>query len=168
MKILKSLVYLAAADILSLFIGLTLASSSLTVIRVICAVCTSGILVCFIASYAVRSAYGDRRNERISGKKISRTVIAAQGGILSLPPLVSWILLYISHSTDSFDFYRWHKLINGFFLQIYNLINSDASVSALNQGQIFLMLVLVPIPMICFFAAYTVAYRKERGASGNE
>ena len=159
MKYIKALGYIAAADILSLFISLTLASSSSSIIRLISAVGTTGILICLLASFAIRTAKEDLRQERITGTRTRLFVPVSVGAVTSLPALASWILLYISRSTGSFDFYKWHKLLNAYFLQIYNFINSDASVSALSGGQLMAMLGLVFVPFAAFNAAYFLIYK---------
>ncbi len=154
MKHLKILGYVIAAEFLSLFIGITLATSSSAAIRLISAICTTGILVCFMVSYAITSAKADLRNERTAGTKINSLSVITTGITASLPALFSWIVLYVSHSSGRFDFYRWHKILNAYFLQIYNFINADASTAALSSGEVLGMLVLVAIP----FVSYTVAY----------
>lgn len=159
MKCLKALGYIAAADVLSLFVGLTLASSSSTFIRLISAVCTAGILICLMVNFAVNTARSDLKNERISGSETNHAVTAAAGVTASLPAVISWILLYISHSSGSFDFYKWHKLINAYFLQVYNFINSDASAAALSDAQVMAMLILAAVPCLTFIIAYFLVYK---------
>lgn len=78
---------------------------------------------------------------------------------MSAPLLISWIILKISHVTGSFDFYRWHKLLNAYFLQIYNFINTNAETASLTSAQVNLMLLLVLIPFIVFTATYFLAYK---------
>lgn len=168
MKFLKTLGYAAAADILSLFVNLTLAGSSMTFMKIISAVCTVGILFCFMISHAVRCAKDDCRSERISKTATPALVPAIHGITAMLIPLVSWLLLFVSKATEAFDFYRFHKLINGYFLQIYNLINQNAETSALSMGQIGAMAALIPVPMIVFIAAYFISYSREKGNPANE
>lgn len=165
MKCLKAIGYIAAADVLSLFVGLALASSSSTFIRLISSVCTFGILVCLMVNFAVNTARSDLRAERISGSATNHALTAAAGITASLPAVISWIVLYISHSSGSFDFYKWHKLINAYFLQIYNFINSDASAAALSDAQVLAMLGLAVIPCLTFMIAYFLVYR---GIIGSE
>lgn len=165
MKCLKAIGYIAAADVLSLFVGLALASSSSTFIRLISSVCTVGILVCLMVNFAVNTARSDLKSERISGSATNHAITAATGITASLPAFISWIVLYISHSSGSFDFYKWHKLINAYFLQIYNFINSDASTAALSDAQIIAMLGLAVVPCLTFMIAYFLAYK---GIVGSE
>lgn len=156
MKYLKAIGYIAAAEVMSLFIGLTLATSSTAVIRFICAVCTIGILVCLLASFGWKSASEDMKRERSEGIKTSPIIPVTVGITSSLPAIISWIILFISHSTGGFDYYKWHKLINAYFLQTYNFINSDASTSALTDTQVMIMLPLVIIPFLAYIIPYAL------------
>lgn len=150
MKIFKTLLTVFAADVLSLFIGLTLAGSASTLVRIISAVCTTGILICLLGSFAVKSAQSDLKAKR-SGKQPEFPFMPLLMGIsASVPGIISWLTLKFSE----IDFYRWHKLINGFFLQIYNFINPDASSAALTSEQIWIMLPLAFIPAFVFLGGY--------------
>lgn len=162
MKPIKAIAVYLAAEILCLFIGLTLAGSSNPVIRLISAVCTTGILVCLLASFALTTAKEDAKQERITGQSIPGYEPYLSGAAASAPALISWIILFATHSGGGVDFYRWHKIINGPFLQIYNLINSDASSAALTQGQILVMLPLIVIPAAAVIIPYLYSYRKEK------
>lgn len=154
MRHLKAIGYIVTSEILSLFIGLTLASSAMTFMKLICAVCTVGILICLMANFAMNTASEDLKKSRTENLKLSPLVPLATGVTASLPSLASWIVLFVSHKTSGFDFYKWHKLLNAYFLQIYNFINSDASSSALTSAQVWLMLPLVAVP----FGAYVTVY----------
>ena len=158
MRFIRTLLYIAAADVLALFIGLTLAGSSNPLIRAVSAVCGTGIMVCLIASFALRTSYSDLRNERVTGKRTSPAAAAGMAATASLPGLVSWLVLRVT-AGSSFDFYRWHKLINGWFLQVFNLIEPDASSSALTDGQLWTMLPLALVPGAVFAAAYLLGYK---------
>lgn len=159
MKYIKSLIFIAAAEILSLFLGLTLAGSSSVFMRSVSAVCTAGILICLTVNYAMSVAKEDLRLERVNGTKTPAAAAFALGGIMSAPSIISWIILKISHISGSFDFYRWHKLLNAYFLQLYNFINSDAETAALTPGQVNIMLLPAFIPFAAFIAAYFLVYK---------
>lgn len=154
MKIAKALGYILAAEIMSLFIGFTLAGSSSVLIRIISAVCTTGILICLTADFALNTAREDLRLKRINNTKTNTFSAFAIGGIMSAPALISWCVLKLSHITGAFDFYRWHKILNAYFIQIYNFININAETSSLSASQINLMLPLAFIP----FASFTITY----------
>jgi len=155
MKIVKSFLCVVSADILALFINLTLAGSSNPLLRAVCALCTSLILVCLVGSFAMKTAENDLRNERIT-KKITNPLVTFFTGIMaSLPSLVSWLILKFSDT----DFYALHKVINGYFLQIYNFINSDAKSDSLTAVQIYMMFPLVFVPALSFFTPYLLVYK---------
>ncbi len=158
MKILKTLAITAAADILSLFIGMTLAGSSSSAIRFISAVCTSGILMCILGSFAFRSAAEDVKNDRSGAAPYSAVTPWLMGLTASAPGVISWLILKFS----GIDFYRWHKLINGWFLQIYNMINSNASSAALTSRQLMIMLPFAAVPMVVFMVGYFMGVRSEK------
>lgn len=158
MRYLRTLLFLAAADFLSLFIGLTLAGSANPLIRVISAVCGSGIMICLMASLALKTAASDLKAERTSGTRTPLLLPAGMAVTALIPPLVSWLLLRIG-ADGLLDFYRWHKLINGWFIQIYNMINPDAASSALTDGQIWAMLPLAFVPAAVFAAFYALGYK---------
>lgn len=159
MRHIKALGYILAAEILSLFIGLTLASSAMPLIRFISALCTVGILICLMANFAINSATEDLRTERSGEGKISPLVPVTTGITATLPALASWIVLFVSRSSQGFDFYKWHKLLNAYFLQIFNFINSNAETSALSMGELFTMLPLAFIPCIAFTVTYFLVYK---------
>lgn len=160
MKYLKTFGCTVAADVLSLFIGFTLASSSMVFIRIISTVCTCGILICFMVSHGIKTAEVDMRASRINGTEPNLFQPLIHGAAASAPAFISWAILFASRASGSFDFYRWHKLINGYFLQIYNFINSDASAYALSSSQIFMMLPLAFIPAVSFISAYYYSCKK--------
>lgn len=148
----------AAADILALFIGMTLAGSSSDFIRVISAVCTFGILICILGSFANKSAREDVKNQRAGIADTSTVMPWLMGLTASMPGIISWLILRFS----SLDFYRWHKLINGWFLQIYNMINSNASSAALTPQQTMIMLPFAAVPMIVFMVGYFMGVHSEK------
>ena len=164
MKYLTAVMYTAAADILSLFIAITLASSSSPAMRAVSAVCTVGILCCLLITLAAKTAHADCTAER-TGAGRNRVQPVLMGVLTSLPSVISWIVLYTRAGTAS-AYYRIHKLINGFFLQIYNFIDSSADCSGLTAGKLGIMGVLALIPAAIFITAYFIARRRESGSAG--
>ena len=157
MRYMRTLLFLAAAEVLSLFIGLTLAGTANPLVRVISAICTSGIMICLMASLALKTVASDRKNEKISGNR--SFIFPAEMTFTALvPPLVSWIVLRFT-AGGSIDFYRWHKLINGWFLQVYNLIEPNASSAALNSAEIWGMFPLACAPAAVFAVFYALGYK---------
>ncbi|MCR5601447.1 MAG: hypothetical protein K6G33_11990 [Ruminococcus sp.] len=154
MKVVNVLLRLLAADILSMFINMTLAGSSSTAVRAVCAVCTAGILVTVLGDHAVKAAHTD-----LKGKQGSAGMILA-GAFASLPALISWIILYVSANSGGFDYYRWHKLINATFLQYYNLIEPDALSSSLSLNELLMMLPTAAVPAAAVIIPYLRTKRR--------
>lgn len=150
MRYINPLLWTAAADILSLFIALTLAGSANPLIRAVSAICTLSVLVCVIGTLGVKTAAADCKTGKYSPA-------AAVGMALSAAsvPLISWLTLFLTAGSD-FDFYRWYKLINGWGIQLCNFINPDASASALDIDEILLMIPVSAAPAIVFVFAYTI------------
>lgn len=153
MKIFKTILTVLSADILAIFIGFTLSASAMTIFRILSAVCTVGILICIVGNFAYKTAVADKKSTK---KSPAMPLIMAVSA--SLPSIVSWLILRFS----DIDFYRWHKLINGFFLQIYNFINSDASSTALTSPQIMAMLPLAFVPAVVFISGYALGTSKNK------
>lgn len=158
MKIIRTLVWLAAADVLSAFIAFTLAASGSGIMKAVSAVCTVGILCCLMAGLAVRTASTDMKQERLSGSAAALREPLSMGIAACAPGVLSWVMLCISRSRFP-EYYRWHKLINCFFLQIYNFISPAVGSSALTTGQLAVMGVLTLVPGAVFMLFYTLARR---------
>ena len=158
MRYVKTLAFIAAADLFSLFFGFSLAALPYLPIKIASAVCTALILVCLLASLALKTADEDLKAQRLSGKKSGLASPLEMAVTSSAPSLISWVVLFYSVGSG-FDFYRWHKLINGWFLQVFNFINSDATSAALTTGQILLMLPLALAPAIIFMTAYLLRFK---------
>ena len=148
MKVVNVLLRLLAADILGMFINMTLAGSRSTAVRAVCAVCTAGILVTVLADHAVKAAHTDLKSRQGSAGMI------LAGAFASLPALISWIVLYVSAIGGGFDYYRWHKLINAPFLQYYNLIEHDALSSSLSLNELLMMLPTAAVPATAVIIPY--------------
>ncbi len=153
MKIFKTILTVLSADILAIFIGFTLSASAMTIFRILSAVCTVGILICILGNFAYKTAVADKKSTK---KSPAMPLIMAVSA--SLPSIVSWLILRFS----DIDFYRWNKLINGFFLQIYNFINPDASSTALTSPQIMTMLPLAFVPAVVFISGYALGISKNK------
>lgn len=158
MKIIKALCISAACEILCLFIAFTLAGSQMMFMRVLSAVCTTGILVCIMGSNAAKTASADRKQERIQKRSADRITTVLSAVASSALNIMSWAVLYITHSRGE-DFYRWHKLLNAPFFQIYNIIEPSASSSSLSGAEISAMLPLSFVPAAVYITAYLLSYK---------
>lgn len=148
-KVLKSVFTVFAADILALFVMFTLAGSSALIVRLISAICGIGVLTAITGSYANKCAEQDN--------SLKNMVVPAVS--VSLPGSISWGVLILSVK-NKFEYYRWHKLLNGFFIQIFNFIEPDASSSALSFGEIFEMLPLALVPSVIFVTSFFIASKR--------
>ena len=153
MKQLTTLGYVIAADTLSLFIALTLAGSQSPVIRVISAVCTTGILCVMLISHAAKTAKNDLKAERQTGSRLSLTEPLTMAATASLPAVLSFLALVLTRRSGA-NLYPLHKLINGYFLQIFNLIQPDSRAEVLTQGDLVIMGLLTLVPAAVFITAY--------------
>ncbi len=159
MRTLKAVLIYLAADVLCMFINITFSAFHNALFRMLCSVCTAGIMLALIGNYALSSAASDAKAERTSGSRKSIGALCDICGILAVPVL-SWGVLLASLG-GSFDFYRWHKVLNGGFLRMINFIEPDASSSAVSMTEALLMLPFVLIPV----AAYTAVYMTARSKS---
>ncbi|MCR4889738.1 MAG: hypothetical protein K5979_11265 [Ruminococcus sp.] len=159
MRYIKILAYLASADILSLFVCISLAPFSGTFMRVISALCSTGIMICMLIAAAEKTAENDVKYCRREKKKISFACMTAMGTTASAVPFISWLILRLT-ADGKINFYTCHKLINGWFLPVYRYINPDAYAKNLTDTQIWLMLPLSFVPAIVFIIAYRFALKK--------
>lgn len=159
MKFLKALGVYLAADILCMFINITFAALHYPMFRVLCAVCTAGIMCVMTGNFALVSAAADAKTRRASGSGKSSGAAGAFCGILAVPAL-SWGTLLASMGGGS-DFYRWYKIMNGAFLRVINFIEPDASSSALSTAEVMTMLPFAVIPAAVYLTVYIVKYSEK-------
>ena len=161
MKMLKKiaciLLYYFAAEIFSLFICLTLASSGSTPMRLLSTVFTLGVLASIMLSLGMKMAKEDKP-ESIYNTFINASVYKE---ILCIIPDVSWIVLLVSHFRGG-SFYRIHKLLNGWFLPVFNIMQPGISSADLTGVQLFLMLLLADVPGWLLMAGYFYESRNYR------
>ena len=159
MRFVKALGIYAAADFLCLFIGFTLAVSPGIVLATVSTVCTVGIMLVMLISFAAKAAKEEMRGERLSGEKCFVRAFAAYSAGASLIPAVSWTSLMAS-AGGRFDFYRWHKVLNGAFLRIFNVIEPSASSADISAGEAALMLPFVFVPAVTVLVTGALARRE--------
>ena len=160
MRIIRALIRLTAAYLLCFFVDIMLAAAGGGIMRAICAVCTAAVLVCLMADIALKEAGADVKSLR-RGVSVSRGGVFAAGAAVTLPSLISWILLCISALSGSFGYYGLHKLLNPAFMQFYNIIEPDASSSALSSSELIAMLPPVFVPAAAYLLPYFAAMRKK-------
>ena len=156
MNTLSSIFRFAATELLCFFINMTFAVSSMSVVRIVCLVCTILILISVMTDYGIKSAERDK-NKSAGDRKRGLTVSAAAVTVI---PLTSWILLCISAQNSEFGFYGAYKLLNMPFLQYYNLIEPEPSEKALTFGELLLMLPTAAVPAASMALSYILAGKR--------
>ena len=152
----KLLGWTVAAEILSLFIALTLASE-LAVMRVVCAVCTVGILLSLMAQGGHSAAVADHRAHRETG--VLRPI--ALGITAVLPHLLLWGMLMAARCEIlPDDSYRLYKLLDAPFLPVCTLLSTGVSTASVPTAGLFVLLALSLLP----FPAVVIAYCRTKKA----
>lgn len=157
--VLKGVANLVFAEILCLFINLTLASSSLLLFKIISIFCTSVIFIGIICNYAYNIAKNDlifQRRMKIKFKSYRCYIV---GVFLSLPYIILWVILIISKEGIIGNFYSAYKIINGQFLQLYNLMNNSTQISNVSMSKLLIMLLLTFVPFLSFVIAYRFTFK---------
>ena len=154
-KILRILLYYAACDIFSLFICLTLASSGSTPMRILCTLLTTGVLASLMLSMGIKLEKEDKPDS--AGAAFRNAALYKRAGCIISE--ISWIVLLINHFSGG-NYYRIHKLVNGWFLPLYNIMDPGISSAPLTGFQLFLMLLLADVPGWLIMGGYIYSCRK--------
>ena len=108
--------------------------------RILCTLLTTGVLASLMLNLGINLAKEDKPDG--IGSAFSMAALYKQG--VCVIPEVSWIILLVNHFREG-DYYRLHKLINGWFLPLFNIMDSGISSAPLTGFQLFLMLLLAEI-----------------------
>lgn len=146
----KILLYVIAAEILTLFIDFTLGFSSGTLMRLITAICT----VCILAGLMAQAGY----SIALSDKK-QKTGSALRGALLGItaviPYQICWVLLLLARLGMLSDtFYRTYKLLCAPFLAVCNLFSADVSAQTLPIAGLCVLEALSLVPFAAVFITY--------------
>lgn len=141
------------AEVLCLFLALTLSAIGGTLLRLISCICTVGILICLCINYAVNRANADRISKRED--TIKRRFFLS--GSAALPYVIWGICLILSRSgVISAGFYRWYKLLDAPFLQLCNLCSADVTATTLSWGETGLLAVVNLLPFAVVWVTYVL------------
>ncbi|MBR0484203.1 MAG: hypothetical protein IJJ69_05390 [Oscillospiraceae bacterium] len=154
-SVLKIFGSLVLAEILTLFINLTLSFSGHLLLRMICTVCTCSILagLCGQAGYSIASAH---RKQHFSSGKLQ---ISGLGFISTVPFLLCWILLFLAkQNIIQPEFYRSYKLLCAPFLNLCNMFSTDVSALMLPVSGLITLLIVSFLPMLSFCTAYYMTF----------
>lgn len=128
------------AEILTLFLDLTLAFSGSTLMRIVCGVCTLGILGALMVQGGFSAA-------RIYQKEHRKPPVLLLGIVGSAPALLLWAVLCLSRCGVIADgFYRWYKLLCAPFLSFANLCSDGVLTSQIPVTGMAALLVLSLLP----------------------
>ncbi len=143
------------AEVLCLFLALTLSAVGGAIARIISCVCTIGVLICLCVNFAINRARSDKRKgittswRRCFFHSIAASVIFLIWGIC--------LLLAKCNVLDS-GFYRWYKLLDAPFLQLCNLFCMDVTADSLTWGATAVLAGINVLP----FAVTWIAYKLTR------
>lgn len=148
--------YWILAEILTLFLNLTLAVSANALLRLVCAVCTVGILLALMVQGGYSAARADKKAHR--GWSAVRMLSLGMSG--SLAPLVfTGCLLAARLSGAAQDFYRIYKLLCAPFLPVCNLMCGDILTASVPMTEIAVLFVLSLLPAAAVCIAYDMTRR---------
>lgn len=158
MSYVKVLGYSTVSVILCMFINLTFSVFGGNFFKIICAVCTVGIMLCLQFNSAYTNAKKDMKNERITQKLKSRSRPFLLAFSSSAIPIFSTVMLWISSADKTSEFYRIYKILNAHYLQIFNLINPEVTSASLTTVHLIVYSLMALIPFFGFLIAYLLFY----------
>lgn len=142
------------AEVLTLFIDLTLSFSGSTLVRVICSICTIGILLGLMGQGGYSAALADQK----AAPPAVRPLLLGLTGCAV--PLLLWGMLTAARAGLLPDtFYRLYKLLCAPFLSICNLISADISACTVPFWGMAVLAVLSLTPCAAVMAAYCLTMR---------
>lgn len=142
------------AEILCLFLAVTLSAVGGGLFRLISCICTIAVLICVCVNYALSRSREDQHKKR-------KNTIAVQlfySGSVLLPFLLLGISLLLARAGVLPDtWYRWYKLLNAPFLQLCNLCSADVTASSLSWGKTVFLAVWNLLPPAVVWVTYVLA-----------
>lgn len=144
------------AEILCLFLALTLSAIGGGLARLISCICTIGILVCLCINFAFNRAKADQ-HQKIDGTVLRRFLLS---GAVTLPYVIWGICLLLARGGIlPGTFYRWYKLLTAPFLQLCNLFSADVTAAALSWGEAGILVLADLLPFVVVWLTYTLTRR---------
>ena len=143
--------YWFLAEVLTLFLDLTLSFSGSVFVRLLCSICTVGILAGLMAQGGYAAALADRK---IQPPAVRPVLLGLTG---SAVPCVLWGMLWAARSGMLDDgFYRLYKLLCAPFLSVCNLISADVSAGSVPVWGMAVLGILSLIPCAAVCCAYWI------------
>lgn len=152
----KMIGYWLLAEVLTLFINLTLAVSDNALLRIVCAVCTVGILLALMVQGGYSGAKSDKKAHREFS--VLRTLsLGAAGALVPLLFTAGLLAARLAGAVESF--YRIYKLMCAPFLPVCNLMCADVLTSSVPMGEIAVLFVLSLLPIPAAYIAYDMTWK---------
>ena len=152
---LKVLGYVLFAEVLTLFINLTLSVFPHTLFRILCSICTVGILLVVMIHAGMRIAAADKHHHAAAGTVPAPHRPLLLGLTAVLPFQVCWVLLLLAKlGVIAGSFYKFYKLLAAPFLQICNLFSADITAASLPMAGLVLLELCSLLPLPAFWIAY--------------
>lgn len=159
----KILGFVLFAEILCLFISITLAFSSAVIFRIITSICTVGILIGLMAQAGYSIACADKKLQKQNPDAVKPSKPFLLGMLAMFPFQLCWIFLLLA-KLGSIDggFYRFYKLLCAPFLQVCNIICDDVTAQALPVWGMVVLQLLCWVPFAAVCTAYSMTIRGKR------
>ncbi|MBQ8514336.1 MAG: hypothetical protein IJ496_02960 [Ruminococcus sp.] len=153
---IKGIGYYFFAEILCLFLTVTLVMLGNLFFKILCAICCMGVLICLIVNFAINC----EKNDRKYGINRSMRRPLLLGLSASSAYLVFYFLLLLARlQILPDDFYRIYKLLNAPFMMICNFTESGVLASELGMAALILFFVLSLVPMAVCVITYIMCAR---------
>lgn len=150
----KSIGYYFFAEILCLFLTVTLIMLGNLFFKIICVLCCIGVLICLMINYAINCEKENRKCGRNQGIKPALIAGLAASSVY----ILLYILLLLAKLQILPDsFYRIYKIFNAPFMTLLNFLESGVLASELSLISIILFFILSLIPMLTVMISYTLS-----------
>ncbi len=145
------------AEMLCLFLALTLSALGGTLWRIVSCICTFGVMLCIYVNFGIKRANEDRIcHEKDTMKRRFFLSFSA-----TIPFLIVGLLLILARAgLFPEGYYRFYKLLDAPFLQLCNFFCSDTSALALSWGRTIVLVLFNFVPFLAVWISYFVT-RKE-------
>ena len=160
-QILRILGCYLLAEALTLFIDLTLSFSGSVGVRIVCSICTLGILLGLMANGGYAAALSDAKAKRTPS--VLRGMLYGLCG--SAIPAALWGMLMAARAGAlPGDFYRLYKLLCAPFLSVCNLISADIQAASIPGWGMAVLAGLSVTPCIAVVVAYCLTGMGKKNA----
>ncbi|MBQ8687902.1 MAG: hypothetical protein IJ512_05065 [Ruminococcus sp.] len=151
---LKGIGYYFFADILCLFLTVTLIMLGTLLFKIICVLCCMGVLICLMINYAINCEKEDRKYglNQNAGRSLFPGLAAS-----SVYILLYLLLLLAKLQLLPDSFYRIYKILNAPFMTLFNFLEPGVLASELSLISMIVFFLLSLIPMAAVIISYTLS-----------